>query len=481
MSKSNLKSSFKTKNFRIGGYSIAACSIVIIAAVLLNLLVSALPSDKTKIDVTSGKVFELSAQTKEIISTIDEDLYLYWISQPSEESRPIGLLLERYAALNSHIHVEKKDPDVYPTFAKQYTEEDIVNNTVIAVQGNRSKVIGYYDIFKYDYSYYWYTNEPEISFAGENAVTSAISYVLNDTIPVIYALGGHGETYPSAFEASIKAANLDIRDLSLLSSGTIPEDASCLLLSGPSSDLSKEETAVLRNYLHQGGNLFLLTALQDSGRLFPNLESLMADYGLRLLPGVVIEKDPDHFISGYNHYLIPEIHSHPITAPLLQGNYRMMLPVSQAISVNKTNDESISVYELLTSSEASFSKAAGYGLSTYEKEAGDVDGPFPVAVSITNTTESGHIGRIVWVTTVALLDDTVNQRTSGANEDFFINALSWMSGRDESISIHAKNLTTESLTISSRVASVLSLILIGVIPLLYLGIGTILFFRRKQK
>ena len=36
---------------------------------------------------------------------------------------------------------------------------------------------------------------------------------------------------------------------------------------------------------------------------------------------------------------------------------------------------------LLTTSDAAFSKLAGYDMTTYEKEEGDIDGPFSLGVS----------------------------------------------------------------------------------------------------
>ena len=46
----------------------------------------------------------------------------------------------------------------------------------------------------------------------------------------------------------------------------------------------------------------------------------------------------------------------------------------------------------MTTSESAFSKTAGYDLTTYEKEDGDVDGPFALAVAI----ESSGGGQMVF-------------------------------------------------------------------------------------
>ena len=39
---------------------------------------------------------------------------------------------------------------------------------------------------------------------------------------------------------------------------------------------------------------------------------------------------------------------------------------------------------LLTTSDSAYSKAAGYDLTTYDREEGDLDGPFALAVAITD-------------------------------------------------------------------------------------------------
>ena len=75
------------------------------------------------------------------------------------------------------------------------------------------------------------------------------------------------------------------------------------------------------------------------------------------------------------------------------------------------SSSSATVTSLLTTSDSAFSKVDGYSLTTYEKEDGDIDGPFTVAVSIEETDG----GQIVWFSSSAFLDDMYNAYSSGAN------------------------------------------------------------------
>ena len=61
---------------------------------------------------------------------------------------------------------------VYPTFAQQYTSETVQNNSLIVECRDRSRYIGYEDIYIQEADLYSYNYN--ISFDGEGAITSAI-------------------------------------------------------------------------------------------------------------------------------------------------------------------------------------------------------------------------------------------------------------------------------------------------------------------
>ena len=81
------------------------------------------------------------------------------------------------------------------------------------------------------------------------------------------------------------------------------------------------------------------------------------------------------------HYvLMPYIASRDITDSLTEENYYVLMPISQGMTVGSTTNGTVT--SLLTTSDTAFSKVTGYSLETYEKEDGDIDGSFSVAVSI---------------------------------------------------------------------------------------------------
>ena len=166
-------------------------------------------------------------------------------------------------------------------------------------------------------------------------------------------------------------------------------------------------------------------------------------------------------------------HVEDITDPLIEENYYINMPLTQGLVVE---DGSLSVTSLLTTSEDSFSKAAGYDLSTYEKEDGDTDGPFAAAVSVISTND----GQIVWFGSSVFLEDLYNALSSSSNSDLAMNALSDLIGEREALAIRSKSLNYNYLTITESTASTLKTLMIGVFPLAYLGVGVCVILRRRR-
>ena len=461
--------------FQGGSYSLIVTAIVLAILIAVNIFVSALPTTLTKYDISASKLYSITSNTKVVVNALEEDVTIYWIVQSGEEDQVIENLLSKYESLSDHIEVVKKNPDVFPTFVEQYTDETVQNNSLVVECGDKSRFIGYEDIYiteadMYSYSY-------STSFDGEGAITSAIDYVISDQLPQLYLLEGHGEgDLPSTFAEQIEKENMEVNTLSLLNVDEIPADASCILIYGPTSDISSEEKDMLAEYVSEGGKLWVAAGPVEDGSL-DNLYGLLADYGVEACEGIVVEGDREHYAFQTPHVLMPEMTSHAITDSLIEEKYYPIMPVSQGLTVSESTSKG-TVTALLTTSDAAFSKVAGYGLTTYEKEAGDIDGPFTLAVSIADN--SG--GQIVWFSSDQFLEDMYNAYSSGSNGDLAMNALSSLVGETEAMAIRSKSLNYNYLTISDSTSSLLKTLMIGVFPLMYLGIGiwVILVRRREQ-
>lgn len=477
----NIFSSFNTRSFRVGGYSVAATTIVVAMAIVINLLVSALPSSWTQFDTTSNQMFSISEQTEKLVSSLDQEVTIYWIVRDGYEDTYLENLLNRYEDLGSKLKVVQKDPDVSPTFAMQYTDTLVENSLVVATE-ERYRYINYSDLYILDEETYYYYGTEEYSFSGEQELTSAIDFVISENLPKVYLLSGHGESsLTNTFASALEDENVETAELSLLTLEAVPNDADCVLVNAPQSDISGDEKAKLEEYLGNGGNIILLTDPPMEDEL-SNLEALMENYGITTTDGIVVEHDQNHYSWGTPYYLLPELESHDITNPLNHSGYRVLLPLAQGLTVRDDLPDGVTVIKLLTTSDDSISKASGYSMATYEAEEGDAEGPFALAVSVTETLDDGLYSHILWVSSSLLLDETANTMVSGGNLDFFLNMVNYLCEPEgSSISIHAKTLSTEYLTMDNATVSTLKLLMLGVIPIAYLLIGIIIWFRRKRR
>lgn len=465
----------KKNALRGGAYSAVITAVVLAILIAVNICMSALPSSATEYDISASKLYSVTSNTKSVVNALTDDVTIYWIVQAGQEDAVIEKLLDRYESLSDHIKVEKRNPDVYPTFAEEYIDDDdtVYNNSLIVECGDRSRYIPYTDIYVTDANMYSYSYNS--SFDGEGAITSAIDYVTDPDQPVIYRLTGHGESdLPSTFADSVEKENITVEDFSLLNSDDIPEDAACLVIYAPQSDISTEEAEMLSDYVAEGGKLLVMAGPVDGVEL-PNLYSVLEPYGITPAEGVVIESDRAHYAFSTPAMLMPDLADSDITNPLIDEGYYIIMPVASGLEIGE-NTTSATVTSLLTTSDASYSKIAGYDLTTYDKEDGDIDGPFSLGVQV----EYDNGGSLVWISSDAFIQDMYNAYSSGANVNLVMNALSSLIGESETMAIRAKSLNYNYLTISDSTAGLLKVMMIGIIPLIFLVAGIAIVVRRRR-
>lgn len=151
--------------FQGGTYSLAMTAIVLAILIVVNVLVSALPTTLTKYDISSTKLYSITSNTKVVVNALEKDVTIYWIVQSEEEDDVIENLLGKYESLSDYIEIVKKNPDVYPTFTAAYTSETVPNNSLIVECGKKSRYISYDDIYVTETNMTTYSYDT--SFDGE--------------------------------------------------------------------------------------------------------------------------------------------------------------------------------------------------------------------------------------------------------------------------------------------------------------------------
>ena len=466
---------------KIGGYSFVVSLAVLAILVMVNVVVGLLPSRYTQFDISAARLFSVTSNTKVVTNNLTDDVTIYWITQSGKEDTYIERLLDVYDGLSDHVNVEKKNPDVYPTFADKYTDgETVANNSLVVECGDRYRYIAYDEIYVTDTSSYYMTGSSSTDFDGEGQITAAINYVVTEDLPKMYVLTGHGEADLSdSFTQALNKQNVETEEFTLVNTEEIPEDCDGILIYAPTSDLSEKEVEILKNYLNDGGKLAVFSGPAQEDKL-EQLDGLLSDYGIETADGIVIEGDSDAYAYGMPYLLLAQMNSSDITDPLIEESSNVIVPIAQGYQIQADENASYTVTSLIDTTSESYSKVAGYDLNTYEKEDGDIDGAFSVGFTVEDETVGSQI---LWIGSNNFLDDTYDEYSSGANIDLAMNGLSWIIGETDQISIRSKSLDYNYLSISDSQSTIIKIFMIGLIPGIYLlaGIDEVLRRRRTHR
>ena len=463
------------KHIKNGTYSMAMAAIFIVIVVVINMIVGAIPSKYSQLDVSSSKLYTIGDETKKVLKALDKDVTIYQIAPSGSEDDTISNLLSRYKDESKQV----KDPVVNPKFASEYTSDDLASNSLIVVCGDRNKVINYNDMYSTSVDYNTW-QQTTTGFDGEGQITSAIGYVTSENLPIMYTLSGHGEKdLDSSFKEDIQKANIDIKDLNLLTEGKVPDDADFLMIVSPTSDISEEEKTEILDYLEAGGKAMIFSDYTQDD--LPNFDAVLENYGVKRAAGIVFEGDSQHYGMQMPYYLVPTVNSTDASSETASAGSYVLAPYAQGIQ--KTDDvrDTVTIDSILTTSDQAYSKT-NMQSSNIEKEDGDVDGPFDLGVAITEKLDDDKETQIVYYSTANLMESQVNQMVSGGNEKLLLESLNWMTSTDDSnsVSIPSKSLESTSLTVTDYDAAFWKICTIGLIPGVFLVAGFLIWLKRRK-
>ena len=476
--KQKIKESMNKKYLKNGSYSVVISAVFIVIVVVINMIVGALPTKYSEFDLSSQKLYSIGDQTKSFLKDLDKDVTIYQVVQSGSEDETISKLLEKYEEESSHIKVEEKDPVVNPKFTSEYTSDEVSANSLIVVCGDRSKVVDYSNIYESSIDYNTYQSQTT-GFDGEGQITSAISYVTSEDMPVLYTLDGHGEKELSSdIQEDIQKANIDIKSLNLITEENVPEDAACLLINAPTSDISETEKDAIIEYLENGGKAMIFSDYTTES--MDNFDAVLKNYGVERVDGIVIEGDTQHY-AQMPYYLVPTVNSTDAISDFASQGYYVLMPYAQGIKQSDDIRDTVTVNSLLTTSDSAYSKV-DVNSGDIEKADGDVDGPFDLGVSITETLDDDKETQIVYYTSSNLMDSQINQMVSGGNEQMLMSSLNWMCSNDETttISIPSKDLQVSYLTLTAYDVSFWKICVMGLIPGAFLVIGFMVWMKRRK-
>lgn len=467
-------------------FSTGMIAIVVALTVVVNLIASALPETYTQIDATSQKLYSITKDTEKYLDTLKDDVTLYVMVNKNSKDDNVDRTLQKYASASKHVKVKYVDPNVSPTFASKYTDNDVTSNSIIVVCGDRSKVIDYNsDIYEYSYDSRY--NYSVTGYDCEGQVTAAIQYVTSESTTNVYELTGHDEsTLSGDFSEVFQKRFMNVGSLSLLTVDAIPEDCQAIFITAPQSDLSEDDLSKLSQYLGNGGKIYLSIDYSKWNDL-TNFKKLLSDNNIETTESLLAETDRSYYYQS-PFYLLPNVENTEVSSSVA-GMTQVFVPYS--VGLTYTGEDDSNVTSFMTTSDTTIAKAAA-NIAAVQSQAdaaniasaqdGDTQGQYSLGMMVTN--ENG--GELCVLGSAMMCTDSANQIVSGHNATLFngiVNALVTTDdgNSDNAVVIAAKDYTVSNLTVSANAMLVYGILWGIFMPIALIIIGIIVWARRRKR
>ena len=490
-----------------------------VALLLLLVGVNALSLTRhVRFDLTKGRYYSLSDQSRDILQKISEDVTIALVVQTNQmmyatyNLDDLKRLMSEYEIASRHIKWEIVD--LFKSPAKKEELGVSFGGKAVIKCGDRRE-------------------EVSLSQDNEEAITTAIYRVSKPEKDAVYYLTGHGEMTLEEFgsgelaaSAARKALNnvqMEVNELVLAGGEDKPgpanvqvkgeddaagkkaaedvaDDAKVLMILGPRAPLASKEIGAIKRYLDQRQGGLLIALSFEPGA--PDLHEILGDYGVSVKKGLVLDywktADPRGTIP-YTEY--PEGHE------ILDNVWRVYMPAVRAFEI-ESPDPQPDPYSgqppppgdatalLKTSDEGRLAEMTrtSDGTISIDPEAGGEVGAQTTAVVIDTKKEKpppqpgmpelpepddDRPGvRIVALGSHFMLADEYQAQGRGTNAAFITQAVSWLAG-GEAISIPEKKPYKFTINYGRPAQILISALVIFVIPLGTIVIGMVIWWVRR--
>lgn len=459
---------FKQRQARYGALATLSVVVALGIVVAVNYLGA---RENKRWDLTAEKQNSLSEQTVKVLKGLSQPVKFTVFDRTGNLDR-FRSRLDEYGYQSSQVSAEYVDPDQKPVIAREY-QVDTYGTVVVEYQGRRERA----------------TSD------SEQDLTNALIKVMSSKARSVYFVQGHGEKDPTRTERDgyssvgevLKRDNYTVQKLVLAQQKDVPEDATVLVVAGPTTDLLPEEVAAIGRYLDRAGKLLVLLDPMLKGEALPNLEGLLRTWGIATRNTVVVDlsgasAEPSVAVAaGYP--------THPLTDRfnLLTGFplARTMEPVPGGVAGHTARP-------LVQTSQRSWAEADLGSLSRgvkLETDKGDTAGPVTIAAAVSAaapnapTPANPDPDAPKPETRVAAFGDSdfadnANGGFSG-NLNLFGNAVNWLAQQEDLIAIRPKAAGDRRVTMTARQQQGVFLVSILVIPALVFGTGVYTWWRRR--
>lgn len=416
---------------RAGKYGSSAIVSALLGLVLLGFVAFLSVRYSHRIDVSEAGVHTLSQQTADLLGGLEETItFMAFFSE--SEAPPIAFLLDRYDHESDRIELRYVDPNSAPGLVDELglTTEELSRGIVrISLESGDATTLSEF---------------------SESEITNAMLKLVRSSGKKVYFLTGHNErtiepepdakatwaASPDSFgnaAAALVNETYAVEPLLLAATGSVPEDASAVIVAGPTRRLLSAEVSALEAYVRGGGGLFV--ALDP--RAQTNLYDLLGSFGVRLGDDVVVDQALAVFGQATTPIAGEYDGTHPITKLLREPT---LFPMVRSVELDPATADDYTILAK-TGTESWAERDLDHWRATGRAEYGPEDllGPVPIAIAGSprvqsdDSGEAGASGRLV---VVGDSDFATNEFLDALrNRDLFVNSVNWLAGDVDQITV----------------------------------------------
>jgi ABC-type uncharacterized transport system involved in gliding motility auxiliary subunit len=470
---------YKGRGAKYGTMSIV--SIIVFLGILIAVNYLGTRQNK-RWDLTANQVFSLSDQTIRILKELKEPVHVTVFEQKDRQD-PLKDRLTEFQYQTTRLTTEFVDPDRDPARASA-SKIEAVPTLIVEYQGRSER----------------------ISSANEQELTNALIKVVTGTTRKVYFTQGHGEkdiasserTGMSTATESMKQDNFAVESLVLIQQKTIPDDATVLVIAGPTTDFFPPEIEALNTYVAKGGKVMVLLDPQLKGAAQPLLTQFLADWGIRAGSDVILDPTSGQVIGTDASVTVAAAYpTHPIT----QG-FRVVTayPLARSMAPIEGGSNSHIAQPVVNTGQQSWAEADIAGLAAakaqveFNADKGDKQGPITVAaavsapatvtppVSANATPAAPDSDRKPETRILAIGDSDFAANTAiglPGNRDFFVNSLNWLSQQENLIAVRPRQPEDRRLTMTAEAQNRIMILTLFIIPGLVFATGIYTWWKRR--
>ena len=466
---------FSRRQARYG--TLAGTSVLLVLGILAAINYIGARQNK-RWDLTANKQFTLSDQSRNVLGKLDSPLEVKVFAQEQDFPRYQDRLKE-YTYASKQLATEYIDPDKKPTIAKQ-NQITQYGTIVLNYKGRTERV----------------TSD------NEQDITNGIIKVVSGQQRKVYFTQGHGEKDTTGSErdgynaiaAALGRENYGVDKLVIAQQGSVPDDASVVVVAGPRTDFFAPEIEALKKYLEKAGKVFLMIDPPEKADSAPltNLIALAHDWGMDVGNDVVVD------VSGMGRLIgtdasVPvaaNYPSHPITQ---RFQFLTAFPLARSITSVAGGVNSHIAQTFVESSPRSWAEAdvkslLASGQVSLDESKGDKKGPISLAAAVSAATtpaatpakpDEGPKPE----TRVVVFGDSDFAANGGlgiqGNRDLFMNIVGWLSQQENLISIRPKEADDRRITLTATQQANINWLSLLIIPAAIFGTGVYSWWRRR--